>query len=98
MPRVKPRIRADLLVEELDGEAVVFDETNGAFHHLNSTATVVFGLCDGTATMPQLAADVAHAFDLPVEEVELQIRTLVGQFRRAKLLSVSGPQSRSESL
>jgi PqqD family protein of HPr-rel-A system len=97
VPRVKPRARADLTVEELDGEAVIFDEENGSFHHLNSTATVVFRLCDGTATMPQLAEDLADAFDVPVKEVEPQVRTLVGQFRRANLLVVPDPRPQSEA-
>lgn len=97
MPRVKPRVRADLTVEELDGEAVIFDQETGALHHLNSTATVVFRLCDGTATMPQLAADLAEAFRVPVEDVEPQVRTLVGQFRRAKLLVNADRQPFSEA-
>jgi PqqD family protein of HPr-rel-A system len=86
VPVVKPKARADLAVEELDGEAVIFDEENGDLHHLNPTATVVFGLCDGSATMHDLSTDLSQAFGAPLEEVEPQVRTLVRQFRKANLL------------
>ncbi len=51
MALVKPKVRDDLTVVELDGEAVIYDEETTELHHLNPTATIVFGLCDGTATM-----------------------------------------------
>jgi PqqD family protein of HPr-rel-A system len=86
VPLVKPKARADLAVEELDGEAVIFDEESGDLHHLNPTATIVLGLCDGTATMHSLSADLARAFGAPLEDVEPQVRTLVRQFRKANLL------------
>ena len=47
MPLVKPKVRDGLTVVELDGEAVIYDEETTELHHLNPTATIVFGLCDG---------------------------------------------------
>lgn len=90
MPATRPRARGDLTVVVLDGEAVVYDEASGELHHLNPSATVVFGLLDGTATIRELSGDVADAFGMPREEIETQIRTLVRQFRRLGLLDVPG--------
>ena len=89
MPRVKPKVREGLTVVELDGEAVIYDEDSGDLHHLNPTATIVFGLCDGTATMKELSADISEAFGVPESEIETQVRTLVRQFRKAQLLEPS---------
>ena len=89
MAAVKPRVRDDLTVVELDGEAVIYDEQTADLHHLNPTATIVFGLCDGTATMAEIATDISEAFRVPATEVEVQVRGLVRQFRKAKLLSPS---------
>jgi PqqD family protein of HPr-rel-A system len=86
VPASRPRVRDDLTVVVLDGEAVVYDEVSGELHHLNGSATVVFELLDGTSTIRELAADVADAFGRPAGEVETQIRTLVRQFRRLGLL------------
>lgn len=86
MPAMKPRMRQDLTVVELDGEAVIYDDESGELHHLNPTATVVFTLCDGTATVKELSGDIADAFSQPVDEVEKQVRTLLREFRKANLL------------
>jgi PqqD family protein of HPr-rel-A system len=83
----RPRVRGDLTVVVLDGEAVVYDEASGELHHLNPSATVVFELLDGTSTIRELATDVADAFGRPPEEIEKQIRTLVRRFRRLGLLN-----------
>lgn len=87
MPAARPKVREDLTVVELDGEAVVYDESSGELHHLNPSATLVFGLLDGTATIRELVADVSDAFGVPVEEVEPQLRDLVRDFRRLGLLN-----------
>jgi len=89
VPPVKPRAREGLTVVELDGEAVIYDEDGGDLHHLNPTATIVFGLCDGTSTMRQMSLDISEAFGVPAVEVEGQIRTLIRSFRKARLLEPS---------
>jgi PqqD family protein of HPr-rel-A system len=87
VPQVKPLARGDLTVVELDGEAVIYDEETTELHHLNPTATIVFGLCDGTSTMREMSSDIAEAFGVPIEQVEPQVRTLVRRFRKARLLA-----------
>jgi hypothetical protein len=90
MPAVKPKARIDLTVVELDGEAVIYDEETTDLHHLNPTATIVFGLCDGTSTIRTMSDDISGAFGVSSEEVEPQVRSLMRQFRKAKLLVPSG--------
>lgn len=84
---IKPRIRDGLAVVELDGEAVIYDEDSGNLHHLNPTATVVFALCDGSATVREMAGEIAEAFGVPAEQVEPQVRTLLRRFRKQELLT-----------
>lgn len=86
MPAIKPKARTQLAVVEVDGEAVIYDELSEELHHLNPTATIIFSLCDGSATIKELAGDVAEAFAVPLEEIEPQIRSLVLDFRKAGLL------------
>ena len=85
----RPQARPDLTVVELDGEAVVYDGDNGHLHHLNRTATVVFSLCDGTATARELAGDIAEAFRQPADIVERQLRNVLREFRRQGLLAAT---------
>lgn len=84
---MKPRAREEgLTIAHLDGEAVIYDERSGDLHHLNPTATLVFQLLDGSATIKELSADIAGAYGLAAEEVEGQVRSLVRRFRKAGLL------------
>ena len=83
---VKPRTRDDLTVVEIDGEAVVYDEDEDRLHHLNQTATLVFQLFDGSATITQLSGEIAAASNLPAPQVERDIRIMYRQFRKKGLL------------
>lgn len=86
MAALKPRIRGDLTIVDLDGEATVYDNASGDLHTLNPTATIVLHLCDGTATISELSTEIAGAFDMQVQEIEPQVRTLLRGFRKAGLL------------
>jgi PqqD family protein of HPr-rel-A system len=90
MPRAKPKARADLAVVELDGEAVIYDERSGSLHHLNPTATIVFSMCGGSATIRELSVDIAEAFDVSLDTVEPEVRRVLRQFRKAELLDGNG--------
>jgi PqqD family protein of HPr-rel-A system len=94
---IKPKTREDLAVVELDGEAVIYDEESSNLHHLNSTATLIFDLCDGTATIKEFAAEIADAYGQPREEVERQVRAVIRQFRTAGLLEAKGSAQRNGS-
>jgi PqqD family protein of HPr-rel-A system len=84
---VRPRGRDGLVVLELDGEAVVYDEDTGDLHHLNPTATSIFAMCDGRASVRELSAEVAELYGIPVEDVEPQVRRLVRTLTHAGLLT-----------
>jgi hypothetical protein len=86
MPAMKPKARADLAVVEIEGEAIIYDDENGQLHHLNPTATMVFKLCDGQSTVKEFAADIADVYELPLQDVERQVRALIREFRGAGLL------------
>jgi PqqD family protein of HPr-rel-A system len=82
----RPRARDNLHVVELDGEAVVYDDVTGDLHHLNSVATVVLELCDGSATTREVAEDVASVFDAAPPDAERHVRRCIRQLRSVGLL------------
>jgi hypothetical protein len=86
MPAMKPKARAELTVEDIEGEALIYDERTGDLHHLNPTATIVFSLCDGTATVKEMSGDISAAFQMPADQVERDVRALIRDFRKAGLL------------
>lgn len=93
MPALKPKVRSDLSVVEMEGEAIIYDEQTTQIHYLNRTATIVFNLCDGRSTIREFSEEIAEAFSLPREEIERQVRSLIRNFREAGFLDQ--PASRS---
>jgi Coenzyme PQQ synthesis protein D (PqqD) len=86
MPALKPKVRADLAVVPIEGEAVVYDPVDIRLHHLNATAAVVFQLCDGTGTVKELAEDIAEVVGLPQDQVLPQVRLVVEHLKHSGLL------------
>lgn len=86
MAALKPKVRDDLVVVDIEGEAVVYDPADVLLHHLNPTATVVFKLCDGSGTVRELSEDIAEVLDMSMDKVLRQVRRVVTQFKRAGLL------------
>lgn len=87
MSTLKPRVRDDLVLAELDGELVVYDPVSDHLHHFNREASLVFALLDGTATVQQTALDLADVFGLPAVNLQAQVSAACEQFRDAHLLS-----------
>ena len=86
MAALKPKVREDLVVVDIDGEAVVYDPPEVLLHHLNTTAAVVFKLCDGSGTVRELSEDIADILGMPIDRVLRQVRRVVSQFKQAGLL------------
>jgi PqqD family protein of HPr-rel-A system len=86
---MKPKVRDDLTVVELDGEGVIYDEDTGELHHLNQTAALVFSLLDGTGTIKELALDLSSAYGQEPKDIEDQLRPLIRGFKQAGLLEVA---------
>ena len=92
MARVKPLARTDLDVVEIDGEAVVYDPHARQAHYLNHSAALVFGLCDGETTILDMADAIGDLYEMPVDEVESQVRTLLRDLRKLGLIEGSKQQ------
>ena len=86
---IRPQVRSDLAVVVLDGEAVVYDEEENALHHLNPTATLIFQLLDGSASLRELSEELGEAYSQPSEAIEPEVRSAYRYFRRLGLLTGS---------
>ena len=54
---MKPVARvSSMLIEDLDGEFVIYDQAHDLAHTLNRTASIVWRNCDGTRTVSEVAA------------------------------------------
>jgi len=55
-----------LVVEQLDAETLIYDLERDQAHHLNAAAATVFELCDGRATIAEVAAEATRWLERPV--------------------------------
>ena len=74
--RWRPVRRSDLVVIEVDGETVLYDERSGDLHHLDQIATIVWDGFDGRTSIAALALELAEAFHAPLDAVTGDVRTL----------------------
>jgi len=81
-----PKVRDDIAVVEIDGEAVIYDPRQSLLHHLNVTAAIIFQLCDGTGTTWELAEDIAEVSGAPLDQVEREVGDVVARFEEMGIL------------
>jgi hypothetical protein len=82
----RPRARGGLASVELDGETVLYDEDTGRTHVLNPTASLLWKIFDGEASLDELADDVADVFGEDVETVRPQLVELARDLGQQGLL------------
>jgi nucleoside-diphosphate-sugar epimerase len=91
MARVRPRMASGLAFVEVDGEIVVYDAREGKLRFLNHAAATVFSLCDGSATIGELAQEIADAYEESPETIEPIVRSAIRQLRKENLLVPPSP-------
>ena len=87
-----PRARADAAVVVLDGEAVI--HRNGQVHVLDPVATLVWRCCDGTATVPEIVAELAGVFATSTDTVGRDVGVAIDRLAALDLLVDSGADLR----
>jgi hypothetical protein len=84
-----PRRRADLRHRLVEGEMVVLDRERQVVHQLNQTAHYIWERCDGAHSPLEIAAELAHAFDVDAARAVRDVRTALRQLETAGLVSIA---------
>lgn len=77
--------REDLVVQEIEGETLVYDLRNHKAHSLNRTAAFIWKECDGEKTHAEIAERMSRRFGMLIDEDA--VRATIDQLDQAKLLS-----------
>jgi hypothetical protein len=72
---------------ELDGEAVLYDESDGSIHVLNATATVLWSCFDGSTPLREIISDLAESFALPADQMRGDVLVLAKELGAKGLLA-----------
>lgn len=81
----RPRIAQGLELNEVEDGLIVYQESTERVHHLNSTAAIVFQLCDGSRDATEIALDVAELFGLDRPPVGV-VESCIARFAQEQLV------------
>jgi len=85
-PTDSPARGAHVYAVEIDGEAVLLDESDNRLHRLNATAALLWACFDGTTTVRQIATEVSEEFGLPYDTVLADVLAVADDLREQGLL------------
>lgn len=87
MADTHPRRREDVQVQKLEKEWVLHDPVNGSLHVVNEMAHFVWGLCDGSLSVPGMVQRIAEIFEVPEgQDVEKDLETILARFGELGIL------------
>jgi len=66
----QPKKCSGFIIEELDGELVLFNPMRNLIIHANQTAALIWQLCDGERTIPQIVDLLSEAY--PEAQTEIK--------------------------
>jgi hypothetical protein len=84
-----PRKRADVLELDMGDGVVLYDPGSRLVHHLNPSASLLWSLSDGDASVGQLALEVSEELQLEPSELHEQFVGLVAEMDALGLVSDS---------
>lgn len=85
-PDAMPLRRDDLVLEELDGEANLYDPRYGAVHRFNAVTLFVWDLCDGSHTVRDIAKTLTKLFDVQPDEALESVERVIAELRTLDLV------------
>lgn len=75
----RPRLRADLLLREVEDELLIFDPRTGETVLLNGTAAAIAELCDGSGSSQTIVDEIVSLVSAERSQVEADVEKIVGE-------------------
>jgi len=80
---------SDVIVTELDGEAVLLNLDTKLYFSLNATGVAIWKLLDEGLTLGQIGERLFQEYDVTPEKAQQCVLDLVGQLNDEKLVSIT---------
>lgn len=84
---IRQRRRSDLLIHELDGEALLYDAVRADTHRLNETAYFIWQCCDGRLSADDITHELAERYDVSESEAHKHVLRMLEMFRARELVA-----------
>jgi hypothetical protein len=83
-----PQVRHEnIVVKDLENEVLIYDLTSHKAYTLNETSAIVWNLCDGKTSVPQITQQLAKQLNMPVGEEIVWLA--LDSFKKENLLTDS---------
>lgn len=77
-----PRPAGEVQTLDIDGELLLLDRSTDGVHRLDRLGSIIWSVLDGEATVEDLVADLAAAFDTADDVVRKDLDSLLAGMRR----------------
>lgn len=77
----RPMSNADVSLQWVGQEAILYDRQRGRAHVINRSAAQIWALCDGRATVEEIVRTFAAAYGIPPADVHDDVVTVITSFR-----------------
>jgi PqqD family protein of HPr-rel-A system len=88
-PTYQPAKSADVLELDMGDGLILYNHDSSLVHHLNPSAALVWQLCDGEASVGQLATEIAEEYGLRSDQVVEQVSAVIAEFDALDLVQDS---------
>jgi hypothetical protein len=82
----RPRKHADVLELDMGDGLILYNHDGDLVHHLNPSAGIVWALCDGSASVSEIGADIAETYSLDPDEVTAEAAAVIAEFQALGLV------------
>jgi len=76
----------DCLIEDMDGELLLYNPSTAETLHLNGSSAFVFQSCDGNRSVAEIIAEAQATFPEQAEQIESDIEQVVTDLSDKKAL------------
>lgn len=87
MEATPPTRSADVTLQRVGQEAILYDRRLGRAHVINDSAARIWDLCDGQASTAEITKSFAAAYDMAEAAVRDDVAQILTTFRTLHVLS-----------
>lgn len=78
----------ECLLEDMDGELLLYNPINATTLHLNGPSAIVWSLCDGETSVQKMIDAVKEAYPDQTDQIEADIVAVVSDFVEREFLTL----------
>jgi len=90
-PDYMPGKASEVLELDMGDGIILYNHDSSLVHHLNPSAALLWKLCDGEATVKELATEIAEEYGLVPDSVLREISGVIAEFDALNLVDDRAP-------